>query len=956
MSAEADTVPSPEEIRALRGELSRAAFGELIGVTGLTIYRWELSSGSPEARRPRGAVLARLLKYVAEQGKPSPSSLSSSESSIGADEKAALAPALGAMDDARLDEAENALVLALASGTLRSEASRAFASIMLARVQLLARHDTKVAFATLLGSAPDPTKLPGAVQLEYHLTAAFLHAQPDAQLFLPGKTNHHVALAEPLLAGGRSDHRFFLWYAQFVAALSLYEIALLARAMEGFAAVRDLATTPLHRCLAAEAATASKLGLQNTHDATKQLDAFQEAARSLPLAQIRSRIWRAEILVEEGGQPTRILALIDEAEQIHRRHRIANGIHVMFMTRNRAETLLRIGKLREAEEALDEALRVGKELAYTPVRLLTTLSRIHAMKDRIDEVSKLADAALQAEDTQRDITRGAGRVLRLLVDLHRGDAAADWCDQLLERFAELRRIGTWPVVYRQLAILSLAVAASKGALSHAERIFAAAEQAVEWSASPSASAMLRRHRATILVRRGRLDDARRLLEAALATFEPSGDIVETALVRRSLANVDLLEHAPGSEERMREAEQALAELELTVPPRLHSEARPSAAPALDGAPIRIGQLIVPLQRLATRGAGPGKLHKDLVGIVSELVPGRRVRLELADGELLEERGGADASSLARFELTDGAGRRFRLSVGEPMTEDARMAIELVAIAASMAFEVAALHGMQMPPAGRVEAGAEDEALAGFIAASPSMRRLKDELRRLSGSRATIIVTGESGTGKEVVAHAIHKLSRRAGHPYVTFNSAAVPRELFESQLFGHKRGSFTGAQTDHAGVIRAADGGTLFLDEIGELPLDVQPKLLRFLENGEVMPIGERKPLRVDVRIIAATHRDLLKLVREGKFREDLYYRLQVIPVSIAPLRDRRDDILALARHFIRGMTPAGQDAPVLTSEGEAKLLAHGWPGNVRELRNIVERAMAFEPLPRFLGAPEIRL
>jgi transcriptional regulator with PAS, ATPase and Fis domain len=237
-----------------------------------------------------------------------------------------------------------------------------------------------------------------------------------------------------------------------------------------------------------------------------------------------------------------------------------------------------------------------------------------------------------------------------------------------------------------------------------------------------------------------------------------------------------------------------------------------------------------------------------------------------------------------------------------------------------------------------------------------MRRLKAELARLSGSRATIIVTGESGTGKEVVARAIHDLSARASRPYVTFNSAAVPRELFEGQLFGYRKGAFTGAQTDHPGVIRAAEGGTLFLDEVGELPLDVQPKLLRFLENGEVLPLGERKPLQVDVRIIAATHRDLRQLVREGRFREDLYYRLQVIPVHIPPLRERREDVVALARHFIGRLTPAGHTPPVLSPDGEARLMAHAWPGNVRELRNVMERSLAFDPLPALLTAAHLRL
>src|SRR5262249_55650319 len=152
------------------------------------------------------------------------------------------------------------------------------------------------------------------------------------------------------------------------------------------------------------------------------------------------------------------------------------------------------------------------------------------------------------------------------------------------------------------------------------------------------------------------------------------------------------------------------------------------------------------------------------------------------------------------------------------------------------------------------------------------------------------IHGESGTGKELVARAVHDLSPRASLPYVAFNCAAVPRELFEAQLFGYKKGAFTGAARDEPGVLRAAAGGTIFLDEIGELPLDVQPKLLRVLENGEVFPLGDKRPQRIDVRVVAATHRDLLALVRDGRFREDLYYRLQVIVLRIPPLRDRRDD------------------------------------------------------------------
>ncbi|MFP2933893.1 sigma 54-interacting transcriptional regulator, partial [Pyxidicoccus sp. 3LG] len=237
-----------------------------------------------------------------------------------------------------------------------------------------------------------------------------------------------------------------------------------------------------------------------------------------------------------------------------------------------------------------------------------------------------------------------------------------------------------------------------------------------------------------------------------------------------------------------------------------------------------------------------------------------------------------------------------------------------------------------------------------------MKRLRAELASLSSSRATVIVTGESGSGKELVARALHTLSTRAQRPYVAFNCAAVPRELFEGQLFGYRRGAYTGATTDHPGVIRAAHGGTLFLDEIGELPLEVQPKLLRFLENGEVFPLGEVRPVEVDVRVVAATHRDLAQLVREGRFREDLYYRLQVVPVRVPPLRERREDVVALARHFVRQLTPEGQEPPQLGADALAALVAHPWPGNVRELRNVLERSMAYGPLPAVLGAEQMRI
>jgi transcriptional regulator with GAF, ATPase, and Fis domain len=230
--------------------------------------------------------------------------------------------------------------------------------------------------------------------------------------------------------------------------------------------------------------------------------------------------------------------------------------------------------------------------------------------------------------------------------------------------------------------------------------------------------------------------------------------------------------------------------------------------------------------------------------------------------------------------------------------------------------------------------------AEFIAESPSSRRMVATIRRVAPSRATALIQGETGTGKELVARMLHFWSRRAEGPFVTVNCAAVPENLLESELFGHTKGAFTGAIRDRAGCFERASGGTLFLDEIGEAGPDFQAKLLRVLEDGEVMRVGASKPRKVDVRIVAATNRALRREVETGRFRADLFFRLNVIPINIAPLRERTEDILALARYFLIAHSADAGRPITLSPEAERALLAYSWPGNVRELENVIERAV----------------
>jgi transcriptional regulator with GAF, ATPase, and Fis domain len=209
--------------------------------------------------------------------------------------------------------------------------------------------------------------------------------------------------------------------------------------------------------------------------------------------------------------------------------------------------------------------------------------------------------------------------------------------------------------------------------------------------------------------------------------------------------------------------------------------------------------------------------------------------------------------------------------------------------------------------------------------------------------ASVMVTGETGTGKELVARAVHEHSRRREHPLIKVNCAAVPRELFESEFFGHVRGAFTGAQRERSGRFGLADRGTLFLDEIGEVPLEMQGKLLRVLQEGTYERIGSERTRRVDVRIIAATNRDLEAEVEAGRFRRDLYYRLNVFPLAIPPLRERAGDVALLARRFLdTASRRMGRPRPPLTAGDVARLEAHDWPGNVRELQNMMERAAIY--------------
>ena len=253
-----------------------------------------------------------------------------------------------------------------------------------------------------------------------------------------------------------------------------------------------------------------------------------------------------------------------------------------------------------------------------------------------------------------------------------------------------------------------------------------------------------------------------------------------------------------------------------------------------------------------------------------------------------------------------------------------------------------------------------ERFGNLIGKSLNMREIFSLLERVAATDYTVLVEGESGTGKELVAEAVHTHSPRRGGPFVVVDCSAIPRDLIESELFGHLKGAFTGATATRKGAFEAAGGGTLFLDELGELPIDLQPKLLRALENREVKPVGSNATIKTDVRIVAATNRNLIHEVREGNFREDLYYRFAVIKVALPPLRERTDDLELLVAHFLKqANAQAGGRSVDISYKTMEKLKRHAWPGNVRELKNFIERAVVLAQKDtietKFLNTNELR-
>ncbi len=979
---------TPDEIRAIRGSLSRAAFSKLLGVTALTVLRWELPDGNKEARRPRPKMIEALRKLAADgvgmqAGRPATDggddedddrdvsealpvaveSVASHATHVDVDQadatkdEARLRPLLDRLSTDGWSRAEDELLALLSSGALITNTGRALATLGLVQAQYFGRLDVRGALAAILPILDDVDqgRLPRHIAGYAHVLAALVFSGPDSRHFSPGRVNVHVQRASETLDPGDDNLRVLLATARAAAAQFLGP-QLATRSYLRHDASFDRATTPLAHTLveelrtalamlAGDEATAAKL----SESAIVKMDRLGLAAYAVMTLSLRAR--RA---LHGVSRPEEILAITRRAKEKAEAAKLPPSESLVRVLSYECEALCRVGRLAEAEEVVGKCMDLAKRGGIPLYAMAVPAVHLYVYKNRLEDVKRLAE--ILESDSATSGSSGAPNLHAIHVRAVAADLEVDYA-----RTAELSEQvlsapdgtpGVEDLTHDALfeLLISAIMLGDNDKIRSTVRRF---ESFLESRPSVWHSAVARRLDGFGLLLECRSAEARQKLESAVAGFALIGDDVQVAFGRLSLAVVARAMSAPDAAERFVEAQKALASYGVVPRPNFLRVLNATAGVSKNTwhEQSMAERLVIAVERITVPGLPPQHARQELESVLGSLFPGRDVVFTAAgDSDVAPWDGEWE-------EITDALGR-LRFGVRGSLDREQRAALRLLALATNR----------ELAATARIHAGAETDndpepMLPGFIAAASATRRLKRELAQLSRSSATILITGESGSGKEVVARAVHDLSARARKPYVAFNCASVPRDLFEGQLFGYKRGAFTGAATDSPGVIRAADGGTVFLDEIGELPLDTQPKLLRFLENGEVFPLGEQKPRRVDVRVLAATHRDLGRLVREGLFREDLYYRLNVVPLHVPPLRERTEDIVALAKMFIarlgadegQGPEPVAT-TPELGTDAIRALEAHTWPGNVRELRNVIERAMAYAPIPQVLHAEHLRI
>ena len=661
------------------------------------------------------------------------------------------------------------------------------------------------------------------------------------------------------------------------------------------------------------------------------------------------------------------LALAERSVSLHEAHGSGHGLAVALATLG--QICVRLGDLGRAEDALHRALDVRSPIQFheTTGAVFDTLAQIHFIRGHYDAASEFlaraGDAYVANGRQTSQWYEWSVRVLAARLALRRGDV-----DLAIARSDELRQAGAPPVDALQATLIAAEALTAANRLDEARQRLALAAGALDPKAAPAVWGEYLRLRGALHARSGTSADAYHDFAQSATLLDLLGERYQAALSDLALGRLVAETGARSIAERhLRKAEavfeQLGAERDLGDLRRAQAllttvgsgENVISPADADDAIVRRIvdAAALVDLLGRETAAALHEAASADSAAVVIQRGDGDVQVVAVAgcdaDAGRAMARAALQGSAYGRGEFVveplgrDPEGLRFGVvasprPVGHLITRRLRM----IGAVASQGFALCAARERTPLPVGVTVDRSLEPLLPGFLAAGAAMTRVVEQIQRLQGNDLTVLITGESGTGKELIARAIHVGSVRSAAMFLPYNCTTTGRELADSQLFGHRRGAFTGAVSDQPGLVRTASGGTLFLDEIGDLPLDVQPKLLRFLEQHEIMPIGETKPQKVDIRVLAATNADLEQRVAEGKFREDLYYRLSVIRIHVPPLRERREEIPHLSTYFLREASERlGKPDIQLSSDTLDVFSQYWWPGNVRQLKNEIQRAVA---------------
>jgi DNA-binding NtrC family response regulator/tetratricopeptide (TPR) repeat protein len=631
---------------------------------------------------------------------------------------------------------------------------------------------------------------------------------------------------------------------------------------------------------------------------------------------------------------------------------------------------VRLGDLRRAEEALHRALDVRSPIQFheTTGAVFDTLAQIHLIRGRYDAASEFLLRASEAYGAYGLQTskwyEWSVRVLGARLALRRGAL-----DEAVKRAEEILAAGAPPFDALQATLIAAEALIGARRVEDAGRRLSSAGESIDPRVAPAAWGEFLRLRGTLHAEMNSAGEAYHDFAQSTSLLDLLGETYQAALSRLALGRLVAATGARSVAER--HLTQALAAFEQLGAERDANDTRDAQGLLTN---VGTGEYVMTpsdaddaiVRRIVDAAALPELLGRETAAALLEVAaadsavvfletPSNDVQIVACVGTDPEAartlaRAAAHGSAYGRGMILieplgrDRHGARFGLVASpRPIGHPVMRRIRTIAAVARQGFALCAARDRPVATGSAIQvAQSLEPVLPGFLAASAAMTRVVEQIQRMQTNSLTVLITGESGTGKELVARAIHVGSSRTAAMFLPYNCTTTGRDLADSQLFGHRRGSFTGAVSDQPGLVRSASGGTLFLDEIGDLALDVQPKLLRFLEQSEIMPVGETRPQRVDVRVLAATNADLEQRVAEGKFREDLYYRLSVIRIHVPPLRERREEIPHLSTYFLREASERLAKPDVhLSSEVLDAFSEYWWPGNVRQLKNEIQRAVA---------------